>query len=100
MWTRRGYKHGWRALGRRLKLGKARHLCPYLVPDYPSALSVDRRGGGRVSLDGVAARGLVNGRGPRRSRGRDEVGTCSDGTKPNLPYRHCRYIHINTKEGD
>ena len=25
---------------------------------------------------------------PRRSRGRDEVGTCSDGTKPNLPYRH------------
>ena len=51
-------------------------------------------------MDGVAARGLVNGRGPRRSRGRDGVGTCSDGTKPNLPYRHCRYIHINTKEGD
>ena len=21
-------------------------------------------------------------------------------TKPNLPYRHCRHIHINTKEGD
>ena len=27
-------------------------------------------------------------------------GTCSDETKPNLPYRHCRHIHINTKEGD
>ena len=36
------------------------------------------RSGGRGSLDGVAARGLVSGRGPRRSRGRDEVGTCSD----------------------
>ena len=35
-------------------------------------------------MDGVAARGLVNGRGPRRSRGRDVVGTCSDGTEPNL----------------
>ena len=56
--------------------------------------------GGRVSLDGVAARGLVNGRDPARSVGRDGVGTCSDGTKPNLPYRHCRHSHINTKEGD
>ena len=54
--------------------------------------------GGRVSLDGVAARGLVNGRGPRRSRGRDGVGTCSDGTRPNLPYRHCRHIHIIREE--
>ena len=27
--------------------------------------------GDSLSLDGVAARGLVNGRGPRRSRGRD-----------------------------
>ena len=51
-------------------------------------LLIIKGGGGRVSLDGVAARGLVNGRDPRRSRGRDEVGTCSDGTKPNLPYRH------------
>ena len=31
--------------------------------------------GNRVSLDGVAARGLVNGRGPTRSVGRDGVGT-------------------------
>ena len=54
----------------------------------------------QMTLQVVAARGLVNGRGPRRSRGRDGVGTCSDGTKPNLPYRHCRHIHINTKEGD
>ena len=38
-------------------------------------------------MDGVAARGLVNGRGPRRSRGRDEVGTCSDGTRPDSPCR-------------
>ena len=38
----------------------------------------------RVSLDGVVTRDHVSGRGPRRSRGRDEVGTCSDGTKPNL----------------
>ena len=45
-------------------------------------------------MDGVAARGLVNGRGPRRSRGRDVVGTCSDGTKPNLPYRHFRAYTI------
>ena len=37
-------------------------------------------------MDGVAARGLVNGRGPLRRSGRDEVGTCSDGTKPNLVY--------------
>ena len=36
----------------------------------------------------MAARGLVNGRDPRRSRGRDGVGTYSDGAKPNLPYRH------------
>ena len=34
--------------------------------------------GGMCKFEGVAARGLVNGRGPRRSRGRDEVGTCSD----------------------
>ena len=40
---------------------------------------------GRVSLDGVAARGLVNGRGPRRSRGRDEVGTCSDEPSQTYP---------------
>ena len=31
--------------------------------------------GDRVSLDGVAARGLVNGRDPTHSVGRDEVGT-------------------------
>ena len=28
----------------------------------------------------------------RRSRGRDEVGTRSDGTKPDLPSRHCRKL--------
>ena len=49
-------------------------------------------GGGRVSLAGVAARGLVNVKDPRRSRGRDVVGTRSDGTKPNLPFRLCRHI--------
>ena len=49
-----------------------------------------------VSLDGVATLGRVRGRGPRRSRGRDGVGTCSDGTYPNLPYRHC--LHITKKE--
>ena len=31
-----------------------------------------------------ATLGIVRGRGPTRSVGRDEVGTCSDGTKPNL----------------
>ena len=41
--------------------------------------------GGRVNTDGVATRGPVSGRGPRRSRGRDGVGTRSDGTKPYLP---------------
>ena len=39
-----------------------------------------------------APKGRVKGMGPRRSRGRDGVGTCSDGTKPNLPYHHCRHI--------
>ena len=29
-----------------------------------------------------------------------EVGTRSDGTKPNLPYRQCRHSSIYTKEGD
>ena len=58
-----------------------------------------RNHGGRVSLDGVAARGLVNGRGPRRSRGRDVVGTCSDGTKPNYLPPLSSYPY-NTKEGD
>ena len=43
-------------------------------------------------LESVGDRDLVNGRGPRRSRGRDGVGTCSDGTNPNLFYRHCRHI--------
>ena len=67
----------------------------------PGAILLIIKGsGGRVSLDGVAVRGLVNGKDPRRSRGRDEVGTRSDGTKPNLPYRHCRHIYINTKGGD
>ena len=37
-------------------------------------------------MDGVAARGLMSGRGPSLSDGRDVVGTCSDGAKPNLPY--------------
>jgi hypothetical protein len=41
----------------------------------------------RVSLDGMATLGPVRGRGPRQGRGRDEVGTCSDGTNPNLPYK-------------
>ena len=43
-------------------------------------------------MDGMATLGRVRGRGPTRSVGRDEVGTCSDGTKTNLPYRHCRHI--------
>ncbi len=39
----------------------------------------------RFMVDGVTARGLVNGRRcPLRRSGRDGVGTCSDGTKPNL----------------
>ena len=42
-----------------------------------------------VSFAGIAARGYVNGRGPTRSVGRDEVGTCSDGANPNLPYHLC-----------
>ena len=42
------------------------------------------RSGSRVSLDGVVTRDHVSGRGPTRSVGRDGVGTCSDGTKPNL----------------
>ena len=33
---------------------------------------------GSISLDGMATLGHV--------RGRDVVGTCSDGAKPNLPY--------------
>ena len=37
-------------------------------------------------MDGVAARGLVSGRGPLRRSGRDVVGTCSDGAKPNFTY--------------
>ena len=41
--------------------------------------------GGRVSLDGVAARGLVNGRDPLRRSGRDEVGTCSDELSQTYP---------------
>ena len=49
--------------------------------------------GGRLSLDGVAARGPMSGRGPRRSRGRDGVGTCSDETKPNLVCRHVKCLH-------
>ena len=44
------------------------------------------RSGSRVSLDGVVTRDHVSGRDPTRSVGRDGVGTCSDGTKPNLPY--------------
>ena len=68
--------------------------------DNTAILLIIKGGGGRVSLDGVAARGLVNGRGPRRSRGRDEVGTRSDETKPDLPCRHCLHVHINTKGVD
>ena len=37
-----------------------------------------------ISLDGVATLGRVRGKGPRRSRVRDVVGTRSDGTKPDL----------------
>ena len=50
-----------------------------------------RDSGCRVGLDGVAARGPVNGRDPQQSRGRDEVGTCSDEAKTNLS---CRYRPI------
>ena len=51
-----------------------------------------------VSLDGVATLGRVRGRGPRRSRGRDEVGTCSDGTGPNLPYIYTPHNYIQQKD--
>ena len=37
--------------------------------------------GSRLAFAGMATLGLVRGRGPRRSRGRDEVGTCSDEAK-------------------
>ena len=54
-------------------------------------LLIIKEGGGRVSLDGVAARGLVNVKDPRRSRGRDEVGTCSDETNPDVSIRRNAY---------
>ena len=61
----------------------------FVTKKHGSSVLCVFNGGDRVSLDGVVARDLVSGRGPRRSRGRDGVGTCSDGTKPNLPYRLC-----------
>ena len=44
------------------------------------------RRGYRVGLAGVATLGHIRGRGPPQSGGRDEVGTCSDVARPNLPY--------------
>ena len=49
-------------------------------------------------MDGVAARGLVNGRGPLRRSGRNEVGTRSDGTNPNLVY-DCLFLFEYSLEG-
>ena len=40
----------------------------------------------RVCLVGMAARGHCEREGPIACDGRDEVGTCSDEAKPNLPY--------------
>ena len=40
----------------------------------------------RVGLVGMAARGHCEREGPIACDGRDEVGTCSDEAKPNLPY--------------
>ncbi len=53
-----------------------------------------------ASLDGVATRGLVNGRGPRRSRGRDEVGTCSDEPDQTHPAANSQSMYINEKEAN
>lgn len=50
-------------------------------------------------MDGVAARGLMSGRGPTRSVGKDEVGTCSDEAKPNLLCHHA-ITFIGTEKAD
>ena len=46
-------------------------------------------------MDGVAARGLMSGRGPLRRSGRDEVGTCSDEAKQNSAYSHFEKSRVN-----
>jgi hypothetical protein len=46
-------------------------------------------------LDGVAARGLMSGRGPLRRSGRDEVGTSSDEAKPNSAYSPFEKSRVN-----
>ena len=43
--------------------------------------------GDMVSFAGMATLGHIRGRGPTRSVGRDEVGTCSDEAARNLLYR-------------
>ena len=54
-------------------------------------------GGDRVSLDGMATLGRVRGRGPRRSRGRDEVGTRSDEPSQTYPIASVRGLPLIEK---